>query len=308
MNHSAQRGDDRLGEQSVTVEFGLGQHEQGNAAEIVSLEHAGEVRGDLVGRARRHPVEHHRERGPAVAGGLQQVPGNGVGVPGGGRDEEPEVGGGQQLQRELPVALDDGIDVGCVEEGQPGGQGGGGDDPQPFVGVVHSGARFGAGARFDGGSSHVGEYVRLAEPLGVVGMAHQHRGSRRRSQYPGRAHGRADETVHQGRLAGTGRAADDDEQGSVEPAEPGEEVVVELADDRGGGARRLLRVGQRQRKPYRDELIAQSSERSPSSPTTPPVRGCSRCVLTSPACLVRGQRAARPCYLGLAVRPVTRSM
>ena len=54
---------------------------------------------DVVLGARRHPVEQHGEGGAAVCGGLQDVPGHRVGVAGGGGDEQPEVGGGEQLGR-----------------------------------------------------------------------------------------------------------------------------------------------------------------------------------------------------------------
>ena len=57
--------------------------------------------GDLVGGLRRHPVEHQRDHGAAQPGGAQQLPRHGVGVAGRGRDEQPQVGRGQQLRGEL---------------------------------------------------------------------------------------------------------------------------------------------------------------------------------------------------------------
>jgi hypothetical protein len=74
---------------------------------------------DLPHRRRRDPVADHRERGAAALGGVQQVPRHGVGVPGRGGDEDPQVGGGEQLRGQLPVAGDDRVDVRRVEQRQP---------------------------------------------------------------------------------------------------------------------------------------------------------------------------------------------
>ena len=67
--------------------------------------------------------------GAAFGGLAQQVPGHGVGVAGGGGDEQPQVGGGEQLGGQLPVGPDDRVDVGGVQQRQPGGQRGRGDQP-----------------------------------------------------------------------------------------------------------------------------------------------------------------------------------
>ena len=98
----------------------LGDDEQRRAAQAVRGEHLLQVRGDVVLGARRHPVEHDGERGAAFLRGLQELPRHRVGVAGRGGDEQPEVGGGEQLGREPAVGGDHGVDVGGVEEGQPG--------------------------------------------------------------------------------------------------------------------------------------------------------------------------------------------
>ena len=46
--------------------------------------------------------------------------GHGVAVAGGRRDEDPEVGGREQLDGQVAVGLDDGVDVGRVDDRQAG--------------------------------------------------------------------------------------------------------------------------------------------------------------------------------------------
>ena len=80
------------------------------------------------GRGPRRRPRAGRGRGrrdsavPRSRAALQQVPRDRVGVAGRGRHEEPGVGRGQQLARQRPVGLDDRVDVGRVEQGEPGRQ------------------------------------------------------------------------------------------------------------------------------------------------------------------------------------------
>ena len=70
-----QRRDLRLAEQALAVEAGLGQHEQRHPAEVLLLQHRGQVRGDLVGRAAAgHPVEHQRDGGARGCGRCAACP------------------------------------------------------------------------------------------------------------------------------------------------------------------------------------------------------------------------------------------
>ena len=71
----------------------------------------------------RHPVADDRERGAAALGGVQQVPRHGVGVPGRGGDEDPQVGRGEQLRGQLAVAATTESTSGRVEQRQPGRHG-----------------------------------------------------------------------------------------------------------------------------------------------------------------------------------------
>ena len=98
--------------------------------------------------------------------------------------------------------------------------------------------RSGARRRSTGGvtgAGQLGQHAGVGEPCRVVGVADQHGGAGRGAQHPGRGDLLADQAVHDGRLAGTGGAADDGEQRGVEAAQAGEHVVVELPDELGAG-------------------------------------------------------------------------
>ena len=170
-----------------------------------------------------HPVEHDRERRPAVRRRAQHRPRHGVGVAGRRRHEQPEVGGGEQLAGQLAVGLDDGVEVGRVEQRQALGDGSFGDEVQP--------AGLAAGA---GRPRQRRQDPLVGEPALVVRVVGEDRGSRRRPQDAARAHHGADEGVHQRRLARAGRASDDRE-----------ERRVELGEAR---ARRSRRAGRRRRR------------------------------------------------------------
>ena len=66
-------------------------------------EHRREVSADLVDGLRRDPVEHDRDGRAAGDGVAQELPGHGVGIARGRRDEHPHVRGREQLGRELAV-------------------------------------------------------------------------------------------------------------------------------------------------------------------------------------------------------------
>ena len=106
------------GQQSLGIHGGLRYREQHRVAQPALVHHLAQVRRDVRDRPRRHPVQHHRDRCAALGGGDQVVPGHGVGVAGGRGDEQPEIGGGQQLGGELPVLHHHGVDVRSVEQGQ----------------------------------------------------------------------------------------------------------------------------------------------------------------------------------------------
>ncbi len=103
-------------QQPVLVDLALGDDEERRVLEAAAGEHPRQVGRDgldrLVGRA----VEDDRDRGRPLGGLLEEAPRHLVGVARGRGDEQPQVGGGQQLGGEQPVALLDRVDVGGVED------------------------------------------------------------------------------------------------------------------------------------------------------------------------------------------------
>ena len=77
----------------------------------------------------------------------------------------------------------------------------------------------------------VGRKLFSANQSIVVGVAGQHRAVRRRAAHAGRAHLRPDDAVHQRGLPGAGGADQGDEDRRGGPAHPGQQVVVDLAEE-----------------------------------------------------------------------------
>ena len=228
--------------------------EQRGPAQPVVGQHPAEVRADLGHRLRRHPVEHHRQRGAALLGGVQQVPRHRVGVPGRGGDEDPQVGGGEQLGGQLR---------GCRRP----------RSPRPARRAAPARAARPGAARSAGSGrrrarrptpvtrARSGQHPGVGEPAALVRRADQHRRPGGRPEHPGRADVGAEQRVDQRRLAGAGGAADDGEQRGVELAEPGQQVVVDLPDQLVAGAARLVHADQPQAEPHAGHPVAQGGER-----------------------------------------------
>ena len=96
-----------------------GHGEQRRVLEPTLGEHPGQVPAHLGDGAGRGPVEHDRHGGAALGGLLEEAPRHLVGVARGRGDEQPEVGGREQLRGQAAVALHDGVDVGRVEQREP---------------------------------------------------------------------------------------------------------------------------------------------------------------------------------------------
>ena len=150
---------------------------------------------------------------------------------------------------------------GASRRASPGGQRDG--DGDRAAACRRSPRRRHRSARVRPGSTRVSENQRH-----VVGVADEHRGAGGRAQHPGGGDRRADQAVDQRGLAGAGRAADDGEQRGVEAAQPGQQVVVELADELGAGLARSFGARDVEREAggggglaQRDESAA--SERAP---------------------------------------------
>jgi len=220
-------GDLVLG-QVVAVEDGLLDREEGCLGESPVDKAPPEVGAHLADHFRRHPVQDDRHHGVAGRGVAQQVPRDGVGVARGGGDEQPQVRGGQQLGRDLPVLVDHRVDVGGVDDRETLGQAAGGADLQLRVNGGVGGRRRGRGV---GGDAHPGEGRQDAvvlEPGGLRGVV-QEQGPA--GGGPDRGGGRdvdPEQGVHQGGLAGAGGPPDDREERRVQALVTGQHVVVEL--------------------------------------------------------------------------------
>ena len=220
-----------LGRQQPLVgDLALVDDEERGVLEPARGEHPGQVAGDGLDGIGRGAVEHHGHCGGAVGRELQELPGHLVGVARGRGDEDPQVGRGEQLGREDPVGLLDGVDVGSVQDCQAG--------VEPVAGDQLQRTRV-VGRMID--ALQLGEQAVLAEPVAVLGVVHQHRRAGRRAEQARRGHLGADERVDQRRLAGTGGAAHDREHGRVDGHHPRDDVVLELLDH--GLPRRPLLVG-----------------------------------------------------------------
>ena len=223
--------------------------EERGVLQAAAGEHPREVGGDGVDGVGRRAVQHDRHGGRALGGLAQEVPRHLVCVPRGRGDEQPQVGGREQLGREHTVALLDRVDVGGVEDRQARRHRGRGDQLEG-LGVVG----------LPGDALELGQQPVLPEPLRVVGVVHQHRRAGGGPQHAGRGDAGPDQRVHQGRLAGAGGAADDREQRRVEGHQARDDVVLELVDHLGPRRALLLRAGQLQRQPGLLERTAQPHE------------------------------------------------
>ena len=185
------------------------------------------MRGYLVHRCRRHTVEHDGDNGLSLGGGAEVLPRDGVGVARCRGDEQPQVGGGEKLGRQRPVLRDDRVDVGRIEDREAA--------RQPRFRHHLQGAGIVRGAC---GAGEAGQDLVGGEPLGIVGVVHQHRRAGGRPDHAGAADHMAQQGVHQRGLAGARRPADDGEERGVQTIESGKDVVVQLVD---GAAHERLR-------------------------------------------------------------------
>src|SRR6478609_9681349 len=240
----------RRGQQPQLGDLALLDDEERGVLEAAAGQHPGEVRGDGVHRLGRGAVEDDGDRGRAVRGLAEEVPGHLVGVARGRGDEEPQVGGGEQLGRQHAVLLLDRVDVGCVEDGEAGRHDRRRHELQRG-GVV--------GLAVD--PLELGQQAVLAEPLRVVGVVDEHRRPGRGAQHTGRGDAGADQRVDQRRLAGAGGAADDREERRVEGHQARDDVVLELVDHLRAGAALLVRSGELEREASFLQGTAQAHQR-----------------------------------------------
>ncbi len=258
-----QGGDGGVGEQAVAAAGRLGElrdREPRDVSEAGAGEQglvlAGDVGDDLVG----HAVEDGDEGGVVLLRGAQEVPGDGVGVAGGGGDHHPDVRGADEPGGEFAALDDEGVDVGGVEEGEAGGEGVGLLDAQgaAAAGLVVGGVAVGGAGAPD--ACEVREDTRVGEPVAVVRVADEDGGAGGGSEHAGFADAAADEGVDEGGLPGSGGSADDGEEGRLRVLEPGDHVVVELGEQLGPGAPGSGGAGEREGKTHSGDTVAQGGE------------------------------------------------
>ena len=220
------------GQQSVDKRLLL-DRERRRGAEAFGAQHLLEVRSDLGGGTRRHAIEHQTDADPTGHRAAEELPRHRVGVAHGSRDEQPQIRRVQQLGGHGSVGVDDGVDVGRVEQGQRLGHSVAGDQLDVVAGLGSAAA--------DPGQA--GEDPVVSEPALSVGVVHQHRAAGRRAQHTRSRDFGAHQAVHQRRLPRSRRAADDGQHGSVHVAQAGQDIVLELPHSRGGLCPRLIGPG-----------------------------------------------------------------
>ncbi len=229
--------------QHAVQDAGLRDHEPLARDDAVGGEHGVEVGDELGAVGGRHAGQDDAESGAALPGVLQDLPHRRVRVPAGAGHEQPQVGRVEELVGEVVVRPHHGVDVGGVEERDALGHAlAGGEHEQPVA--ARPGQPLLADAR-QRGQEHV-----LREPADVVGVAGEHRGVGGRPPDAGEAHLRADDAVHQRRLAGACRADERDQDRRRALADPRQQVVVDLAEQL--GAFRLHVGGTREVKDQRN--------------------------------------------------------
>ena len=190
----------------------------------VRVQHGVEVVDEFGPVGLRDTGQDHAEGGLAVPGVLQDLPDRPVGVPAGAGHEQPQVRGVEELVGELVVRLHHRVDVRRIKQRDA---------------ARHALARreheqpvpAGPGQAFLPDPGQRGQEVVLGEPVDLVGVAGQDRAVRRRPAHAGGAHVRADDAVHQRGLPGAGGADQGDEHRRGGAAHPGQQVVVDLAEE-----------------------------------------------------------------------------
>ncbi len=196
-----------------------------------------------------HAVQHHGHHDVPGGGVQEQLPGDGVGVAVGRGDEDPQVGRGEQLAGEPAVVIGDGVDVRGIQQRNalpappdappaparrwrcircgPG--------PAGWDRCVHHSAADPAEARQD---------PLVLEPAGVRRVVQQDRLPRGGPDGAGAGDGVAHQGVDEGGLSGAGGTAHDGEQGRVQAAVAGQDVVIELGQGVADIQPGRVRVGQ----------------------------------------------------------------
>ena len=161
------------------------------------------------------------------------------------------------------VGLDHRVDVGGVQQRDtPRHALAGGQDQQAVS------ARPGQPFLADPGQG--GQEVVLGEPVDVIGVAGQDRAVGRRPAHAGCAHVGTDDAVHQGRLPGTCGADQGYQHGRGGPADPGQQVVVDLAEKLGAFGLHLGRTVDLEHQRHGRDPLAQVEQSRLEQPRVHP--------------------------------------
>jgi|GEM_PF-4611267 len=189
---------------------------------------------DLVLGPRRNPIDHHSKRGRPLLSQTEILPRHGVRVSSSRGHKQPQIGSTEQLRGQVVVGHLDRVDIGRVQDRETRSELIGSHQPQP------NRANRRRTRRPRQASEHT---IGILEPRKVLGVAHQHRRTGRRSQHTRRRDIYPDEAVRDRRLSSAGRSAEHREQRRVQTSQPRQEIVIDLVDDLGAFASSLFTAG-----------------------------------------------------------------
>ncbi len=218
---------------------------------VGGLQHALEVGHDFAGRTARHAVDHQRKGRSAFLCPTKKVPRNGVGVSDGRRDEDPQVGRGEQLCRQFAIRALDRVDVRGIDQREPGGH---------RIDRLHVEHLPGSGC-VAGHAGQLGQQVGGDEPAFVRRMTDQHRRPSGGPKDPGGGHVGSGERVGDGGLARARGTTEDRQQGCIEAPQAGHEVVGDLILELGPHWLGRVGVGEAKTEGWAGEGRGQLGER-----------------------------------------------
>ena len=213
-----------VGREHPVGEWDLRYDEAIRGRNTVRVQHGVEVVDEFGPVGLRDPGHDHAERGLTVPGVLQDLPDRPVGVPAGASHEQPQVRGIEELVGELVVRLHHRVDVRRVQQRDAARHALARSEHEQSVPA-------GPDQAFLPDPGQRGQEVVLGEPVDLVWVTGQDGAVRRRPTHAGGAHVRPDDAVHQGGFPGACGADQGDEHRRGGAAHPGQQVVVDLAEE-----------------------------------------------------------------------------
>ena len=220
----AQVSDELLAEELAGLLAAQFRHERdgkhGGLGQAGVVHHAAQVVRHRLRGLFVEAVEHDYDLDAAAGGVVEEVPHQLIRVARRGGNENPQVRRGEELGRQCPVLVVDGVEIGGVEKRQA----------LRDARRVHDAQCGGALVSCAVGAGEARQDLRGVEPVCVARVGHQHRLAGSRADHARVGHSLAQKRVDEGGLAGTGGAADDGKQGSVQVGQARQHIVVELID------------------------------------------------------------------------------